>query len=156
MNGGGLSFFMNRPDTAFTVASSLDYWDDDEYWEEEEQTVPADTHAVFWKFGLLSLPDCAIAANSLTFLDCRYNKIKMLPADLACIAQLQHLDLTGNSLEHLPSTLGILTNLRGLFLARNGIRALPESFGDLSALEAARFDHNLLIELPFQVPLALQ
>ena len=142
---------MDRPSTAYSVASSLDYWDEDEYWEEEKQSVSAETHAIFWKFGLLELPDCTISPNSLTFLDCRYNKIKNIPEDLSCLALVQHLDLTGNMLGALPTAVGSLKYLRGLFMARNRISVLPESFGDLPSLEIARFDHNLLTELPYQV-----
>ncbi len=148
---------MQRTETPFTVTSSgsgLDYWDEEEYWEEEDHTVPPDTHGVFWKCGLLALPDCAIRVNSLTVLDCRYNKIKHLPEDLSCIAQVQHLDLTGNALGGLPAALSALSCLRGLFLAHNRILAIPDTIGDLACLEAARLDHNLLAELPYQVPTA--
>jgi Leucine-rich repeat (LRR) protein len=142
---------MERPGTSFTIASSLDYWEEDEYWEDEDHAPPAETHAIFWKFGLLEFPDCVVSPNSLTFLDCRYNKIKNLPDDLSCISLVQHLDLTGNLIGGLPKTLGSLTCLRGLFLANNRILALPDSFGDLPFLEAARLDHNMLADLPYQV-----
>jgi hypothetical protein len=144
---------MQRSETPFTVTSigsGLDYWAEEEYWEEEENIVPPDTHCVYWKCGLLALPDCALSLNSLTVLDCRYNKIKSLPEDLSCIAQVQHLDLTGNALGGLPSALGALSCLRGLFLAHNSILALPDTIGDLACLEAARLDHNLIAELPYQ------
>ena len=134
------------------TTGNTDYWDIEEYWDDDNRPGSDETHLLAWHNGLFNIPESAMdPLSSLTFLDCRYNKISKFPDDLACLGRLHHLDLTSNKLQSIPESIGILTRLRGLFLARNLIPSIPTSIGDMESLEACRLDFNLLIEIPFQV-----
>ncbi|KAA3672919.1 uncharacterized protein DEA37_0007955 [Paragonimus westermani] len=86
-------------------------------------------------------------------IQCRMNKLSVLPRGFGAFPSLEILDLTYNNLNEntLPENFFNLITLRALYLSDNDFEHLPPAIGKLTNLEILALRDNDLIMLPAEI-----
>lgn len=77
-----------------------------------------------------------------------FNKIEVLPDEIATLTLLRDLDLEDNLLTAIPAALCKCRRLRSLKANNNHIDRLPDNLGDLHLLEELVLNDNRMVTLP--------
>jgi hypothetical protein len=90
-------------------------------------------------------------ATRLHKLDISKNELKVLPAEIGKLRQLQILDVNWTPLEALPKEIGDLQALKVLYVHRTRLYELPKEMGRLRTLESLNVSYTSLRALPKEI-----
>jgi Leucine-rich repeat (LRR) protein len=100
---------------------------------------------------LASLPAELGACSTLRYLICGHNQLSALPAELGACTVLHDLACNNNQLSSLPAELGACTALHRVFCYNNRLEALPAELGHCTALQHLDCSNNQLLALPAEL-----
>lgn len=84
-------------------------------------------------------------------LELRKKKLKVFPAEILKLKNLQYLDLSKNDIKEIPAEISELKNLQYLSISKNSLEALPIQIGELENLYYLNANQNELAVIPYQI-----
>lgn len=107
-----------------------------------------DSAALFSQPVFDNLEEALKTPNSVYRLSLRGKKLKVFPAEILYMKNLQELNLSKNKIDSLPNEIGNLTNLQVLDLSSNKLESLPDSIGKLKKLRKLAAGKNEIGGIP--------
>ncbi|BFZ58359.1 cysteinyl-tRNA synthetase [Savitreella phatthalungensis] len=89
-----------------------------------------------------------VAAKSLVFLDCSFNKMVELHDSMSDLANLVTLIIRNNRLSKLPASLAAMTSLRRINMSSNDFKVFPKELCELINLEDLDVSFNRITAIP--------